>query len=144
MINDKVEEILGFANIDTALKQNELAKKDLKNELFNAAEQAYNIIDDKFGKDIVVLNISNISVMADYFIIASAGSSSQLKAISDAVDQKLFELGIRLRHMEGTVNSGWVLLDFGSIIVHLFTKEQREFYNLERIWGDAEKLQIGN
>lgn len=113
---------------------------DLKSELFNVAKQAYTTIDEKFGKDVVVLDISNISIMADYFIIASAGSKSQLKAISDAVDQKLFDIGVRLRHSEGTAESGWILMDFGSVIVHLFVKEQREFYNLERIWGDAERI----
>ncbi len=117
-----------------------LNKELMTGELFNAAKQAYNVIDEKFGKEIIMLYIANVSIMADYFIIASANSPAQLKAISDAVDQKLFELGIRMRHLEGTVNSGWVLLDFGSIIVHLFLKEQREFYNIERIWGDAEKI----
>ena len=116
----------------------------IENELFNMAKEAYYILDDKFGKDIAILDISNISVMADYFIIATAGSSAQLKAMTDAVDQKLFNLGLRLRHLEGTSASGWVLMDFGSIIVHLFEKDQRDFYNLERIWADANELDINS
>lgn len=133
------EEIIGREEI---MGREEIIVKEeiIEKELFHIAKEAYHIIDDKFGKDIAVLNIRNISVMADYFIIASANSGSQLKAIGDAVDEKLFSLGLRLRHSEGTPASGWILLDFGSIIVHLFEKEQRAFYNLERIWADAEVI----
>ncbi|MDR2903147.1 MAG: ribosome silencing factor [Clostridiales bacterium] len=115
-------------------------EETLEKELFQAAKAVYQTIDDKFGKDITVLDIKNISVMADYFVIATAGNSSQLKAMGDAVDQKLFSMGIRLRHAEGTPASGWILLDFGSMIVHLFDTAQRAFYNLEHIWGDAETV----
>ena len=115
-------------------------KDSMENTLFEAAKAAYHVIDDKFGTGITVLDIHGISVLADYFIIATAGAASQLKAMADAVDQKLYTMGLRLKHMEGEPSSGWVLLDFGSIIVHLFDKEQRGFYNLERIWGDAKEI----
>lgn len=99
---------------------------------------AYNAIDDKFGKDIVMLDISNVSVMADYFIIATANNQTQLKAIADELEAKLYEQGVKLRHSEGYQSSKWILLDFGCIIAHIFTSSERDFYNLERIWGDAQ------
>lgn len=104
---------------------------------FEAAKVAYKAIDDKMGIDIKVLNISEISVIADYFVIASANNSSQLKAMADEVDEQLFKIGYKLKHSEGFQGNSWILLDFGDVVVHLFNKEERDFYNIERIWGDA-------
>ena len=108
----------------------------------NAVKLIYDTINDKFGKDIVVLNIGKISTFADYFIIATGGSAIQLKAMTDEVNKKMSEYGIRLGHSEGYQHAKWILLDFGDIIVHLFNKEEREFYNLERIWADAEVVEF--
>ena len=115
----------------------ESKEEESKSEIFEAAKKAYLTIDEKFGKDIVMLDISGVSVLADYFLIASGGTPNQLKAIAEAAEKVLFEHGIRLRHTEGYQSSKWILLDFSSIIIHLFNKDDREFYNLERIWGDA-------
>jgi len=105
-----------------------------------AVKAAYTAIDDKFGYDCVVLDVSEVSIMAEYFMIATANSPSQLKAITDAVEEALHKLGIRLRHSEGVQTARWILLDFGGIVVHLFCKEDREYYRLERIWGDAAEV----
>jgi len=103
-----------------------------------AVKTAADVIEEKFGKDITVLDIAGVSIMADYFVIATASQKTQLKALADAVDRALFAAGLRLRHTEGEPASGWILMDFGSAIVHLFTGEQRELYDLERMWADGE------
>lgn len=98
-------------------------------------------IDDKFGKEIKVLDISGVSVLADYFIIATVGNPNQTRAVCEVAEEALHKHGVRLLHSEGMGDSGgWVLLDFGSIVIHLFDKEVRSFYNLERIWGDAAEI----
>lgn len=106
-------------------------------DIFEGAKIAYKALDDKLAIDIKVLDITNVSSLADYFIIASGSNPNQLRAMSDEVDEKLFKAGFRLRHSEGMTSKNWVLMDFGDIVVHLFNKEDREFYNIERIWGDA-------
>ena len=111
-----------------------------KENLKNAVKAAYNAIADKMGEDITMLDISNVSIISDYFIIASANNSNQLKAITEHVEEKLHEQGLRLRHSEGVQSARWILLDFGYIIVHLFCKEEREYYRLERLWGDAKMI----
>lgn len=104
---------------------------------FKAAQTAYKVLEDKKGLDINVLDISEVSVIADYFVISSGNNPNQLSAMADEVEQKLYELGYKLNHSEGLQTKSWILLDFGDIIIHLFNKEDREFYNIERIWGDA-------
>lgn len=106
----------------------------------NMAKVAHTALEDKFGEDIVVLDINKVSVIADYFIIATGKNSNQLKAMADEVEEKLYACGLRLKHSEGYSGSGWLLLDFGDIIVHLFDKDNRSFYNLERIWSDADVI----
>ncbi len=115
--------------------------KNNKNSL-EGAKIAYAALDDKLAIDIKVLDISKISTLADYFVIASGSNTNQLKAMADEVDEKLYKAGYVLKHTEGMQNhnKSWVLMDFGDIVVHLFNKEDREFYDLERIWGDAKIL----
>jgi len=105
-----------------------------------ALKTAYKAIDDKMGDEVVMLDIREVSILAEYFIIASANNSNQLKAISEHVQEKLAGLGIRTRSIEGVQSARWILLDFGHIIVHLFCREEREYYRLERLWGDAEAI----
>ncbi len=107
----------------------------MNNEL-QAALNVYEALDNKFGKDIVILDIRDKTSVADYFVIATGGSSLQLQAMSAAAEEALEKDGLKMHHAEGH-HSNWMLLDFGSIIVHLFDKEGRQFYNLERVWGDA-------
>ncbi len=95
---------------------------------------------DKKAQDIVVLDIHELTPMADYFVICSATSSTQVDAVTRAVREKLDELGVPCRGTEGVQEAKWVLLDFGSLVVHVFTPEERAFYHLERLWGDAQQL----
>lgn len=104
------------------------------------AKIAYEALDDKKGEDIRVIDISNVSVLADYFIIANGTSDSQVRALVDSVEEKLGKAGYDVKQREGYGLGSWVLLDFGEIIVHVFDKENRLFYNLERIWSDGKMI----
>ena len=108
--------------------------------LLPAVKAAYKAIDDKMGDDIIVLDIREVSIISEYFIIASANNSNQLKAIADFTQEKLAALGMRVRHIEGVQSARWILLDFGHIIIHLFCKEEREYYRLDKLWGDAVQI----
>ncbi len=105
-------------------------------------KRIYNAIDDKKAIDITIIDIGGVSVMADYFIIASASNPNQLEALVDATDKIMYEQDILPRQVEGGKNSPWILMDYGDIIVHLFTEEGRDFYDLERIWRDGEVVDI--
>jgi len=93
--------------------------------------------DKKFAKDIIIMELGSLSPLADFFVIATGGSVPQLASLTQTAEEMLKAHGMQLRHTEGLRSGKWILLDFGSIIVHLFDKESREYYNLERIWGDA-------
>ena len=99
-------------------------------------------LDDKKAKDIKVIDISNVSVMADYFIIASGTNRNQVQAMADCVEEKLHEQGIHPRQVEGYQVANWILMDFNDIIVHVFNEEDRLFYNLEKIWMDGKVIAI--
>ena len=109
-----------------------------KQDVFNAAAAACKAMDDKFGKDITALDISGISPLADYFLIVTGLNPPQIAAMSDACGKACAEAGLPLLRSEGA-GTGWLLLDFGAVIVHIFDKDQRDFYNLERIWSDAKR-----
>jgi len=94
-------------------------------------------IDKKFGKDIVLMDLRDVTPIADFFLIATGGSAPQLAALADTAEETLIAHGLKLRHREGVNAANWVLLDFGSIVVHLFDQEAREYYSLDRTWGDA-------
>lgn len=98
---------------------------------------AANAAADKKAKDIMVLDIQDLTPMADYFVICSATSNTQVQAVARAVRDKLGEHGIACKGTEGADEARWVLLDFGDLVVHVFRPEEREFYHLERLWGDA-------
>lgn len=91
----------------------------------------------KKAKGISVIDIKKISVLTDYFIICSGTSTTQVKAISDELELKACELGYKYPHKEGYESARWILLDYGEIIVHIFHEEDRNFYNLERLWSDG-------
>ena len=102
------------------------------------AKKIMTILEEKKATDILALDISEISTLADYFILASAENVRQLDALEDAVEE-----GIRLEvNKEGESSSGWILMDYRDVVVHLFTKEQRAFYDLEKIWSDATRMEI--
>ncbi|WP_366924104.1 ribosome silencing factor [Metallumcola ferriviriculae] len=97
---------------------------------------------EKKGRNIVLLNLQEVSLIADYFVIVSAGSSTQVKAIADSILKKLREEDIVPRSREGYQEAQWILLDYGGVVTHIFQEEQRQFYDLERLWGDAESEQF--
>ena len=106
------------------------------------ARIAYNALSDKKGEDIKIIDITGISVLADYFIIANGNSDSQVNALVDNVEEALHKAGYPLKQREGQASGSWVLLDFGDIIVHVFDRENRLFYDLERIWKDGRDIRI--
>ena len=111
-------------------------------ELKEIVKKIYNIIEDKKGDDIKVIDISKVSSIADYFIIASANNINQVQAISDEIDFVLGKEGILPKAVEGNKNATWMLLDYNDIVVHIFLKEDRVFYDLERIWRDGTEVEI--
>ena len=106
------------------------------------AEASVKALDSKKARDIKVLETKGLTVLADYFVICTAGSTTQIKTLSDELEKQLTELGEPPIRREGYRAGGWVLVDFGCVIVHLFLKEIREFYSLERLWADAAELDI--
>ncbi len=110
----------------------------------NLVDKIISIIQSKKGFDIKIFNIKELAAFADYFIICSADADVQVKAIADEIDKELRKVGIKSYHKEGYNTLNWVLLDYFDIIVHVFKKDIREFYNLEKLWGDAEITEIEN
>mgnify|MGYP000317304289 CR=1 FL=1 len=110
------------------------------NQSKEMARIAYQALSDKKGEDIKIIDIAGISVLADYFIIANGNSSSQVSALVDSVEEELHKAGYHLKQREGQSSGSWILLDFGDIIVHVFDKENRLFYDLERIWKDGKDI----
>lgn len=108
----------------------------------NYALLAVEALEDKKGEDISIIDISEVSVIADYFIIAAGKNKNQIQALSDAAEEKLGRAGLPLKQIEGYNNANWILLDFGDIIVHIFDKENRLFYDLERIWKDGKQMNL--
>ena len=106
------------------------------------AQIACKAIDDKKGQDIKVIDIHNVSVIADYFVIASGTNSNQVQAIVDNVEEQLGRAGFEPKQIEGTRNSNWILMDYGDLIIHVFDEENRLFYDLERIWRDGKELDV--
>ena len=115
---------------------------DQANQSKEMAKIAYHALSDKKGEDIKIIDITGISVLADYFIIANGSSDSQVNALVDNVEEELHKAGFGLKQREGQASASWVLLDFGDIIVHVFDKENRLFYDLERIWKDGRDITI--
>ncbi|AHM56465.1 iojap-like protein [Peptoclostridium acidaminophilum DSM 3953] len=116
----------------------------MNDEIRSLVKTIYESIDDKLGEDIKILNLSGLSPIADYFVIATAGSDRQAKAIVKEIEDNLAKRGVFARGREGLASAAWILLDFGDIIVHIFKGEERKFYDLERIWKDAKDEKIEN
>jgi len=105
-------------------------------------QAAYKAIDDKHGEDIVVLNMQGISLLADYFIIAHGNSDRQVQAIARELQDVAEKEGYEIRRVEGFDAARWVLVDLGDVVAHVFHKDERAYYNLERLWGDAPQLDM--
>lgn len=106
------------------------------------ANIAYKALDDKKGEDIKIIDISTVSTIADYFIIANGSNENQVRALVESVEDELAKAGFVVKQREGYGLGNWVLLDFGDIIVHVFDKENRLFYDLERIWRDGKTVNV--
>ncbi len=106
------------------------------------AKIAVDALADKKAGDIRVIDISEVSIIADYFIIADGSSPNQLQAMCDNVDEKMHLAGKQLKQMEGNRSSTWILMDYGDIIIHIFDKDDRLFYDLERVWSDGREISI--
>ncbi len=100
-------------------------------------------LDDKKANDIQVMKTQELTIVADYFIIATANSNTHVRALADEVEYQLEEAGIKADHIEGRA-TGWLLLEYQGVVVHIFLEESRNYYNLERLWEDAEKVDISN
>ena len=98
---------------------------------------AVDALEDKKGEDITVIDISEVSVIADCFIIAGGSNKSQIQAMSDSVEEKLGRAGMPLKQSEGYGSANWILLDFGDVIVHIFTDDERRHYELDSLWSEA-------
>ena len=105
------------------------------------AKLAVGALEDKKGEDIKIIDIHEISTLADYFLIASGTNTSQVQAMTDNVEEVLGRVGYECRQIEGYQSAGWILMDYGDIIVHVFNREDRLFYDLERIWRDGKIME---
>ncbi|MFY9174968.1 MAG: ribosome silencing factor [Peptococcia bacterium] len=99
-------------------------------------------MEDKKARDISVLQLEDLTPITDYFVISNGGTRTQTQAIAENVEKKVTEAGVQLLRKEGYQEGRWILLDFGSVIAHIFQDEDRLFYNLERLWGDAPRLNL--
>jgi len=99
-------------------------------------------LDDKKGKDIVLLEVSKLTAFADYFVIATGNSKKHTVALADEVEKKLSEKGVFVGHKEGYNEGSWILLDYLDVVVHIFTEEERSFYDIERIWKGAKYVEL--
>ncbi len=104
------------------------------------ARAAVDIASDKKASDVILLDIRDVTTIADYFVICSGSNPRQIRAIADAIDEQLGEQGANLLHREGVAESGWILLDFGDVVVHIFGPGEREYYRLERLWSGAKTV----
>lgn len=109
---------------------------------YDQAVMAAKAISSKKGSDIQVIEISDISVLADYMVIATGTSSTHVKALADEVEYRLDEAGISVSHIEGYRSNSWILLDYVDVIVNVFSDEAREFYDLDRLWQDGKPVEL--
>ena len=108
------------------------------------AKNAFLYLDEKKAIDIKIIDISKISVIADYFIICGGSNSRQVKALAENVEEKLGKAGVIPKSTEGYQNANWILLDYQDVIIHIFNQEERLFYDLERIWSDGNFVQVSD
>lgn len=101
------------------------------------AKKILTVLDDRKAEDILLLNVNHLTIIADYFVICSGRSTVQVRALCDEVDEKLSAQGIEPTRTDGREEARWIVLDYGSVVVHIFGEQEREFYRLERLWTDG-------
>ncbi len=109
---------------------------------FEEMEIAVKALDSKKAEEISVLKVKDLTILANYFVIASATSTTQAKALADEVEYQLEQKGITPKSIEGVQSKSWIVLDYVDVIVHVFTEDTRDFYQLERLWADGERVDI--
>ena len=138
--------IFGIDGLEEALeavKAGEMQGSILNDRVDQAKEMAkiaFEALEDKKGENVCAIDISSVSVLADYFVIANGNSDSQVRALVENVEEKMHKAGYAAKETEGHRSGAWVLIDFGDVIVHIFDRENRQFYNLERIWNDGKRI----
>lgn len=110
--------------------------------IFEQVKTAVRAADERKAQDMLVLRLAEITEFTDYFIICSGNSTRQTQAIADAVTEELKKVKTRPMHTEGYNNGEWILIDYGAFVVHIFTEQSRRFYDLERLWRDAERVEV--
>lgn len=108
----------------------------------NMVKHAVEGLEDKKGEDIKIIDISEVSPISDYFVLASGSNRSQIQAMADSVVEKMHKAGFSLKQIEGYDGANWILMDFMDIVVHIFDRESRNFYDLERIWKDGKLIEL--
>ncbi|MEA4902307.1 ribosome silencing factor [Desulfitobacterium sp.] len=103
-------------------------------------QDALKVIEEKKGHDPILLNLQGISTVTDYFLIVTGNTTTQVKAITDNLLEKLPKCGVSVLHVEGLPEAKWVLIDAGDLVIHVMIPDQRDFYHLERLWGDAKEV----
>lgn len=114
-----------------------------EDEFFARVGTAVRAADDKKAQDLVVLRLSALTSFTDYFLICSGNSTRQVQAVADEIEAQLKKEGLRPLSVEGYNNAEWVLMDYGPMVVHVFLENARRFYDLERLWRDAERVPVG-
>lgn len=105
-------------------------------------KKAYDALSDKKGEDIKVIEIGKLSTVADYFIIANGSNAPHVESLVDNVEEELLKENIHAERIEGVKSSGWILMDYNDVVVHVFSKEDRLFYDLERVWRDGKEINV--
>ena len=140
MTNTSSSSSTELSNQLAAVKQ--AAEEAIDREIFSQVEAAVHAAEEKKAVDMTVLRLAEITSFTDFFVICSGASTRQVQAIADGVIEELKRLGLRPMNTEGYANAEWVLIDFGTFVVHVFTEASRRFYDLERLWRDAERVEL--
>lgn len=119
-----------------------IEKRYIMREQAEMAKVAYMALDEKKGEDIKIIDISGVSTLADYFVIANGTNITQVQALVENVEEKMYKAGFEIKRKEGSHGSTWILMDFGDIVVDVFDKEDRLFYDLERMWSDGKQIEV--
>ena len=114
--------------------------EDVLLESLQLAKAAVDIASDKKASDVLLLDIRDITTIADYFVICNGNNTRQIQAIAESLQEELKKQGAQLLYREGVADTGWILLDFGDVIVHIFGPKEREYYRLERLWSEAKTV----
>ena len=112
-------------------------------ESLELAKEIAKGFEDKVGTDIAVLKVAELTTLADYFVLVTGSSTTQVRALADEAEDRVIKLGLPAPRREGRGGDSWILLDCREVIAHVFTQEAREYYNLERLWADAPQVDIG-